>query len=376
MTDRSPADGWAEAFAAVPRDAFLPEVMWPHDRETGTAVAVSRTDEPEAWDAYARSNLPIVTQWDDGRHDGTEPGEVFSSSSSMPSLVFSMLADLDVRPGHRVLEIGTGTGWNAALLAFRAGASRVVSVEVDPAVADAARAALKRAGFGAVQVVTGDGLAGYPDRAPYDRVIATVGLRGGLAAWVRQTVPGGVILAPWGTYYGFGEATARLVVADDGTTATGRFTQPVTFMRLRSQRRPPPRHDAYVPAGTTGAGTAKSTTGLTESDLLPADAPGLELALGLRVPHCTHIPDRKHNGRRPVWFYGLTDRSWAVVVFRDDHPTATVHQSGPRRLWDEIESAHAWWLAHNRPPVSRFGLTITPAGPQAWLDTPTNPVRP
>jgi protein-L-isoaspartate O-methyltransferase len=217
---------WAPAFEAVPRVGFLPEVMWPHDSETGEAVSVKRAENPASWHTYANSNVPIVTQWDDGAHEGDEPGEVFTSSSSMPSVVFSMLADLDVRPGQRVLEIGTGTGWNAALLAHRVGAGNVVTIEVDAAVAESARAALRHHGFGAVEVVTGDGLLGYPERAPYDRVIVTCGLRAGLFTWVEQTVPGGVVLVPWGTYYSFTEATARLVVAEDGRSASGGSARP------------------------------------------------------------------------------------------------------------------------------------------------------
>jgi protein-L-isoaspartate O-methyltransferase len=368
-------EDWAEAYQAVPRSEFLPDLMWPHDRDTGKAVAVSRTDDPDTWTAYAQSNLPIVTQWDDGAHDGPEPGKVFSSSSSMPSLVFSMLADLDVRPGHKVLEIGTGTGWNAALLAFRAGAHNVVSVEVDPSVAAAARASLRRAGFDAVEVVTGDGLKGYPERAPYDRVMATVGLRAGMAAWVQQTTPGGMILVPWGTCYGFTEATARLVVAEDGTSASGPFTQSVTFMRLRSQRFAYPQHNEYVPAHGVGD-AAKSTTQITEADLLPADSPAVEFAIGMRVPNCTCIADRKQGDRRPVWFYGLTDKSWAVVVFRDGRTAATVHQSGPRRLWDEVEAAYRWWEDRGRPSVTRFGLTVSADSQHTWLDVPANPVVP
>jgi protein-L-isoaspartate O-methyltransferase len=381
LEDGSMTEDWAEAFEAVPRSAFLPDLMWPHDRDSGKAVAVSRTDDPDAWTAYAQSNLPIVTQWDDGAHDGPEPGKVFTSSSSMPSLVFSMLADLGVQPGHKVLEIGTGTGWNAALLAFRAGAHNVVSVEVDPTVAAAARTALHRAGFGAVEVVTGDGLKGYPERAPYDRVIATVGLRAGMAAWVRQTRPGGVILVPWGTYYGFTEATARLVVAEDGTSASGPFTQSVNFMRLRSQRLPYPRHSEYVPPDGIGD-AAKSTTEITEAGLLPPDSPAVEFAIGLRVPDCTYIADREQDGRRPVWFYGLTDKSWAVVIFRDGRDTATVYQSGPRRLWDETEAAYRWWEDQGRPSVTRFGLTVSTGSTgstglqSTWLDAPDNPVVP
>lgn len=303
----SPTPDWAPAFEAVPRTSFLPDVMWPHDRNAGKATAVSRADDPDAWYAYVNSSVPIVTQWDDGEHEGSEPGTVFTSSSSMPSLVFSMLADLDVHPRQRVLEIGAGTGWNAALLAHRVGAENVVSVEVDPDVARSAREALRSAGYGAVEVVTGDGLLGYPQRAPYERVIATVGLRGGLMAWARQTAPGGVILVPWGTYYGFTEATARLVVAHDGRSASGHFTRPVNFMRLRSQRRQA-EHSRYVSA--YGADSAdKSATRITEPELLAGDLDVVGFAIGVRVPNRMHVADRKQDGKRPVWFYGLTDRS-------------------------------------------------------------------
>ncbi|HEY5835145.1 rRNA adenine N-6-methyltransferase family protein [Streptomyces sp.] len=362
---------WAPAFAAVPRTAFLPDVMWPHDRETGTAVAVSKAEDPDSWYAYADSNVPIVTQWDDGHHSGTEPGTVFTSSSSMPSVVFSMLADLDVRPGQRVLEIGAGTGWNAGLLAHRLGAGNVVSVEVDPDLARSAREALRRSGYGAVEVVTGDGLLGYPPRAPYARVIATAGLRTGLMTWVRQTTPGGILLAPWGTYYGYAEATVRLVVADDHNSASGHFTRPVTFMRMRSQRLQHPEHSQYVPARGTG-GADKSTTTITEAEFLTGSLDVVGFAIGLRVRNCTHIADRKHDGKRPVWFYGLTDRSWAVVIFQDDREEATVYQSGPRRLWDEVESAYRWWDSQGRPDVQRFGLTVSAEGQAPWLDTPSN----
>ncbi|MEV8475176.1 methyltransferase domain-containing protein [Streptomyces sp. NPDC051173] len=362
---------WTPAFEAVPRAAFLPDLMWPHDMETGRDVVVDRTRDPEAWQGHADSNNPIVTQWDDGAHEGTDPGTSFSSSSSMPSVVFSMLADLDVHDGQRVLEIGTGTGWNSALLAHRLGASNVVTVEVDGDVASAGREALERFGL-PVEVVHGDGFHGFADRAPYDRVIATCGLRTIPYAWLEQTTPGGVILAPWGTYYGPSEATALLVVAGDGRSASGPFTRPVAFMRMRSQRRGWPRHGEYVPAGAMEAAD-RSTTRIGEdgfSSIESFDVVGF--AMGLRVPDVVHLADRKKDGRRPVWFYGLTDKSWAVVDFRDDRKEATVHQSGPRRLWDEVEDAYHWWVDRDRPGFERFGLTVTADGQIPWLDDPSN----
>ncbi|MFD8162729.1 methyltransferase domain-containing protein [Streptomyces malaysiensis] len=285
-----------------------------------------------------------------------------------------MLADLDVKPGQRVLEIGTGTGWNAALLAYRLGAENVVTVEVDSAVASEARKSLDRFGL-PVQVVHGDGLLGYGARAPYDRVIATCGLRKIPFAWVEQSKPGGVLLVPWGTYYGPGEAAARLVVARHGQSASGPFTRPVAFMRLRSQRFVWPRHDEYVPPGALDAADTSTTT-LTEAQLCGTGSfDPVGFALGLRVPDVAHNPDRRRDGRRAVWFYGTggsMDRSWAVVVFRDDREEAKVYQSGPRRLWSEVESAYHWWLSHGEPDHSRFGLTVTAEETHAWLDDPVN----
>ncbi|MEU7179828.1 MULTISPECIES: methyltransferase domain-containing protein [Streptomyces] len=368
VSDGALSPDWAPAFAAVPRAAFLPGLMWPFDMGTARSIAVSRADDPAAWQAYAESDAPVVTQWDDGRHTGTEPGEVPTSSASMPGVVFRMLRDLDVRPGHRALEIGTGTGWNAALLAHRLGAENVVTVEVDGTVAESARAALERFGL-PVRVVHGDGFRGHPEGAPYDRIIATCGLRSLPFAWVRQCRPGAVIVTPWGTHYSNADAVARLVVADDGGSASGRFTGPVEFMKLRAQRLPPVVHGEYV-TGSVAEGD-ESSTAVTEAEFVGERFAPQRFALGLRVRDCCQVVAEKRDGARPVWFYGLTDRSWACVQFRDGD-TARVWQSGPRRLWDEVEAAHRWWGGRGEPDHARFGLTVTPEGRRAWLDDPAD----
>src|SRR5215216_5188637 len=137
------------AFEQLPRHLFLPDV---------------------SLDA-AYSDDAIVT------HD---EGGVPTSSSSQPSLMARMLAQLDLGPGDRVLEVGAGTGYNAALLAHLGAA--VTTVELQPEVASAARQHLRAAGVpeapepgavepGSVLVVTGDGAA--PPGGPYDRVIVT-----------------------------------------------------------------------------------------------------------------------------------------------------------------------------------------------------------
>lgn len=366
-----PSD-WAPALSAVPRTEFLPELIWPFDMATGRAIPVRRSTDPETWERHALADEPIVTQWDDGAHTGDEPGHVSTSSASMPSVVFTMLRELDVQPGNRVLEIGTGTGWNAALLAHRVGAENVVSVEVDATVAAAAQNALERFGL-PVLVVRGDGDEGWADAAPYDRIIATVGVRRIASDWLEQCAPGAVIVAPWGTDYSNGDGLIRLVVDDDGRKATGRFVGPAEFMKMRVDRTPSVVHSKYVPEDMSGA--EQSETDLTEAEFVGDRFAPHTFVTGVRVPLCTRVVADKRDGARPVWFYSLSDLSWACVLFRDGG-TARVWQSGPRHLWSEVEGAYRWWVRQGRPGFDRFGLTVDRVGEWAWLDKPDNLVVP
>jgi protein-L-isoaspartate(D-aspartate) O-methyltransferase len=119
------------------------------------------------------------------------------SCASTPSVVAMMLDQLDIRPGMRVLEIGAGTGYNAALLAELAGTEgAVTSIDIDPDTATGARHALDENGYGRVDVVTGDGFAGVPERAPFDRVIVTAAPWDLPGSWFDQIVPGGVMVVP------------------------------------------------------------------------------------------------------------------------------------------------------------------------------------
>lgn len=358
------AADWAPTFAAVDRAAFLPALMWPFDTRTHTATAVRKGEDSDAWYAAVDRDAPIVTQWDDGEHAGAEPGRVSTSSSSMPSVVYTLLQDLAVEDGMAVLDVGTGTGETAAALSHRCGKGGVTTVEVDRAVSRQAGERLRAAGWHPA-VVVGDGARGYVDRAPYDRVLATVGVRAIPGAWIEQTRPGGLIVAPWGTHFTHADAVARLTVHKG--TATGRFTRPAEFMKLRAQRMALPEHGAYDP--TDGADT--STTDLTEAEFVTAQYSALPFVLGLRVPRCVQVvAEKADDGARAVWFYGLGGRSWACVVFRADKERARVWQAGARRLWDEVEGAYRWWVREGAPDHARFGLTVTPDGQRVWLDEP------
>ncbi|RJL23221.1 methyltransferase, FxLD system [Bailinhaonella thermotolerans] len=156
-----------EALRAVPRHVFVPDV--------------------ELEVAYARR--PVITK---RAPDGTA-----LSSASSPDIVAAMLEQSDVQPGARVLEIGTATGFNAALLAELAGASgQVTSIEIDHDLADGARTHLAAAGYPQVEVVCGDGALGAPQRAPFDRILVTAGAWDIPAAWWDQLAIGGRLVVP------------------------------------------------------------------------------------------------------------------------------------------------------------------------------------
>ena len=167
-TPNSP--GVEAAFLSVARELFLPEGV-----ADGGLQAVYRDDA-------------IVTK----RNGQGLP----LSSSSQPSLMAKMLELLDVAPGDRVLEIGAGSGYNAALLAHLTGPSgRVTSVDVDPDLARRARRSLRDAGARAT-IVAGDGRQGHPPHAPYDRIIATAAADAIPRAWLEQLREQGRLVLP------------------------------------------------------------------------------------------------------------------------------------------------------------------------------------
>lgn len=162
-----------DAFHAVPRETFLPATF-----EEGGLAAVYRDEA-------------IITK------RGSQGLPV--SSSSQPAIMAQMLELLDVQPGDRVLEVGAGTGYNAALLAHLVGhTGSVVSVDIDPQLARDARRALRVLGAtGApVTVVTGDGRNGHPAGAPYDRIVVTASTEMIPPAWLEQLRDGGRLVTP------------------------------------------------------------------------------------------------------------------------------------------------------------------------------------
>jgi len=139
--------------------------------------------EPAAKQAYADRAQPIAC----------------GQTISQPYVVAYMTEVLKVEPHHRVLEVGTGSGYQAAVLSRIA--SRVVSIERYRTLADTARARLKSLGYDNVEVLLGDGMRGEPIRGPYDRIVVTAAAETMPEALVEQLAEGGIMVLPLGPHH-------------------------------------------------------------------------------------------------------------------------------------------------------------------------------
>ncbi|QQQ76134.1 methyltransferase domain-containing protein [Saccharothrix sp. 6-C] len=340
---------WADAFRQVPRHAFLPGFFVQRPDGAWEPVTAEHPDHL----ALAYRDDVCVTQLDNDDHawqqalvTGAVTG-VPTSSSSMPTIMAIMLEALAVAPGDRVLEIGTGTGYNAALLCHVLGDARVTSIDVDEGVLRRAEARLAAAGHHPT-CVRGDGERGHAPRAPYDRVLGTCAVSRVPAAWLEQTAPGGVIVTTFNRAIGAG--LVRLTVRDG--QATGRvLAEDGRFMPLRAHRQ------AWADEALLGALTEEPTTSRTtllssRSVLDPAG--GFEFFAGLALAGVAVAADPVRLVHR--------DGSWVR------HRGAVVDQGGPRALWDVAEAAYRQWRALGRPRRDQFAFTATPTAQHFALD--------
>jgi protein-L-isoaspartate(D-aspartate) O-methyltransferase len=362
------APPWRSAYDAAPRHRFVPDVAWavPDGPEPG--YAVDRAQDAAGWWGAVYSDASIVTQFDDGAGDVRTGSGSPSCSCSAPGIVFTTLDALDVRDHHRVLEIGTGTGWTASLLSHRVGPSNVVSIEVDKRVAEQAQRNITAAGF-APRLVVGDGAEGWPDGAPYDRVHVTCAVESVPYEWVAQTRPGGVIVVPWAPVYGHGQL-ARLVVNGDGQ-AVGRFPAFASYMMLRSQR----RTARWAPHHTDDA---HETTTRLDPRAVAGEAYAADLVIGALAPGVARIPAPADDGSGAFSLLlveaGQEGGAWAAADYEPGAAEYRVTWYGQRNLWAEVEGAYLRWISWGQPDRERFGMTVTPDGQRLWLDHPRYPL--
>ncbi|MEU5792234.1 methyltransferase, FxLD system [Streptomyces sp. NPDC047813] len=258
LVDQIQADGHARtpaveaALRTVPRHLFVPEA-------------------PLA-DAYA--NDPVHVKYD--------PEGTSISCASQPAVVALMLDQLEAQPGERILELGAGTGYNAALIGHLVGPNgHVTTIDVDDDLVEGARAHLAAAGATNVEALTRDGALGHAEGAPYDRIIATVGAHGIPHAWLEQLAEGGRLVTPQ-RLTGSVSRSIIYVKRDGRWQSVG--SEMNTFMPLRRGIADDDRR--AVPLSTDGAVRLQAPAGLAiDADALAGvlDQPRVEEWTGMTV---------------------------------------------------------------------------------------------
>ncbi len=339
---RSPE--WRDAFGRVPRHLLVPRFHLEHQDRTLDRSVPGQYDE---WLRTVYSDVALIT---DCGEDGSSV-----SSSSTPSIMAMMLEALDAGPGHRILEVGTGTGYNAALLCERVGCEGVTTIDLDPSLVAVARERLAGAGYEPA-VLVADGYHGWPDGAPYDRVIGTCFVWPLPAAWIRQTRPGGRVTAV------VPNGLVTLTVDNDGSASGPFHPHDFGFMHMRGGHMPAriPRAEVTALLGSGG----ETCRCRRPARIIEAGSrwsfwffQGLFAPFGEVVWHslssCSVVD--------PV------DRSWCTLDLEGDE----VVEGGPRRLWDEVEERFDAWCGLGAPNRERLGLTVVAdGGHRLWLGRP------
>ncbi|MGH3622318.1 MAG: methyltransferase domain-containing protein [Sciscionella sp.] len=361
-TVRTPA--WHAAFENTPRHVFVPQ--W-YDTENGRNVLV-RADDPvqrDRWWSAIYADTVLVTQvLSPPSASGEDTAHLPTSSSTMPGIMAWMLEALDVHDGQRVLEIGTGTGYNTALLCQRLGPAHVVSVDIDPGLVEQARERLASLEF-APTLIVGDGAENPVDSGPFDRIISTAAVDHIPPVWIEQLTLGGLIVTDLR-----GSMTGAISIlrktADD--LVEGVFDPfDAAFMPLR------PRSGTPLQRGSTPGvlmDTRNPHTSTTDIDpTCVLDNRDFRFLLQL---HLAGIDiDFFSTGDEVV---GLArDGAW-VKTRTTPLPDGRHHveQGGPRRVWDTVDSAYALWRLTHNPTIDRFGTTATTdrTRQRVWLDEP------
>lgn len=379
LAERLRADGRAgtavsEAFLAVPRHVFLPGDSV--DRAYEDAAIVIKSDA---------DGLPV-------------------SASTQPAMMAIMLEQLGLAPGHRVLEIGTGSGYNAAVIAQIVGDSgSVVSIDIHPDLVDRARISLAAAGSANVTVRCGDGAAGVPGHAPFDRIIVTAGVWDLEPQWLAQLGPGGRIVAP------ISVRGIQLAVAFEhaATHWAGRSARRCRFVRMTGLSAGP---EVIVPLGPqpglhalVADGAEPAAGPLYEALSLPpievpvpsglqvggiAELADLDLWLALTEPDLSRLNLMgRHEGhanqaqraiasRMPLGGFVESDSTGRIAVAgfavppglaQDDRPLeVAVHGYSPggAALAHHLAERAVAWDALGRPGAGTLELDAYPAGTQ------------
>ena len=336
------------AFRKVPRHLFIDRanVYFDEDPRWREVFCDHQHPDPAVLDRIYRDSVIQLGQ---------------SSTSSEPGCMAWMFEDLGLRPGMKVFEVGTASGWNAALLAELVGnPSLVYSVELDPELAGSARRHLDEAGYGGVTVICGDGAEGHAPGAPYNAIIVTCGCTDLALSWVEQVSEGGAILcplsiAPWGD--------PPLLARRVGKALTGHLTRFMSFVPCVSDLVACPvlpesmDIDEALNLGPKEAEEPRFVSGLSASDRNS----WWSLFLYFSTQMGPHQRLVTAHGFFPL---GIADAASREACILSDDLTR-IRAIGGARLLERFQQMARQWEEIGRPCLGDYELIVRPAAEPA-----------
>jgi protein-L-isoaspartate O-methyltransferase len=348
-----PASRWRPLVATVPRHEFVP-CWWAGD-DSGWQLRDGPAMPVEDWlgGVYRDASLVIQVGMLHADHAGKQdrPRGRPTSSSTMPGLVVTMYRYAMIVDGMDVLDVGSGSGYGAALLARRLGDEHVTSVDIDPYLVKAAGERL--AGLGLRPLVTVADATG-PLPGEYDRIVSMTSVAPVPASWLAALRPGGRLVI---TLAGTGLIVSANRTPDGGAKGITEWYR-AGFMEARTGPDYAPRLLHAIPGALDGD-AGEATTGRYPV-VNTARAWELYSMLGVTFPGVEHHFESAEDGTRTAWL-AHPDGSWARATATGNE-LPVVRQGGPRRLWDTADEIRHTWLADGNLPAYGAAVTISPDG--------------
>jgi len=336
------------AFRQVYRHRLLETFYRPPGPSAGASIYHSPEPIHHSPDRPLRENLDLI-------YSDTALGTRFvnglpTSSTSQPSLVAAMLQLLDLMPGANVLEIGAGTGYNAALISEIVGDQHLVTtLDVQDDVVEQTRRLLAKAGYGEIRVLVRDGFEGAPEQAPFDRIVATVGCSDLSPRWIEQLAEQGKLLVPLahaGSY-------PLYLLQADRDKLVGRVAKWISFVPIRG-----PLHiDDLGPRGMPQGGSQEPVHRRAPWPGFAAQGPIPEPGYSAdEIDFCFYLSLVDRRACKTPNGVGLNDgaNGWAIAGpdgirwWRNDE------------LVDDLSRLHAQWLARGRPALREYRAAFVP----------------
>lgn len=267
-----------------------------------------------------------------------------------PQLILSMLADLEVAPGHRVLIVGTGTGWSTALITHAVGDdSLVYSVEIDPDLLASAQSRLASLGLRNVNLSTHDGSYGWPEAAPFDRILVTTGMPDIPLPWVDQLSEDGVIVLPL-EVPGCGNPILR--IRKTHGTIVGEFTNWSRFRRCKGDFGIPPRKISFDHKHLA----AQSASEMLKVSLYEKLSRDFLFYLHTTIPEVVCF-----DGCRLLESIGVPLMLGGLSTALADHQQPLLYVSGEYQCVECIIGCQEDWIALGRPDITQYKVEVVPS---------------